>query len=129
MRAVGATCCLAVGIASMGACGDSEPTGVPGSLGRLAFSEAGTGRLAILDVATGSRSDLTPALGAPGAIAFEPGGDHVAFSVEPDGVNRHVLIGDTTTGEIREVMPFTGTFMAAFSWGHGGWFTYSSWTT
>src|SRR5262245_20343381 len=113
----------------MAACGDSEPTGTPGALGRLAFSEAGSGKLVILDLATSVRTELTPGLGAPGAIALEPDGEHVAFSVEPSLGERHVFVGDATTRELHEVVPQTGSFMAGFAWGHGGWFTYASWTT
>lgn len=111
----------------LAACGDDGATRAPGSLGQLAFSEKDSGALVVLDVETGARSEITPALGAPGAIAFSPEGDHVAFAVEPIDGDRHVFVGDVATGGHHEVSPFTGNYGAGFFWGHGGWFTFMSW--
>lgn len=113
-----ATACIA------SACGD-DSVRPAGSLGRLAFSEADSGRLVVLDVATGRRTELTPPLGAPGGISLQPDGPGVAFASEPDGVNRHVMLGDTETLAMHEVTPFLGTTAPDFTWGPGGWFTFS----
>lgn len=114
---------LAVTVCVASACGD-DGVRAPGSLGRLAFSEAETGLLVILDVATGARNEIDPLLGAPGGIALQPDGPHIAFATQTDGVNRHVMIGHTETLAVREITPMPGGSSSYFTWGRGGWFTF-----
>lgn len=94
---------------------------VRGTLGRVAFSEADTGALVVVDVETGARVERTFAQGAPGWISLEPSGGHIAFSL---GADRNVFVADSASGEAIGVTPPTGIFVPTFWWGVGGWFTY-----
>lgn len=102
------------------ACSEPAPTGT------LAFSDALTGGLTVVDVATGERRSIATEAGPPGAIALSPEADQIAFSIEPQQWARKVFVADRTTGAVREVRPETGEMSPYFIWGTGGWFFYTS---
>lgn len=104
---------------------DEPRFGQPGELGHLAYSEAGTGTVMVIDVATGAKHSVSDGNGPHGSLSMSPDGKSIAFTYNhSEQLKRDVFVADIGSGEVRAITPGTGQFMPDLRWLRSGWLWY-----